>query len=93
MQFIKHDLGHLSGSETVEVSITSAANVRLLDSDNLRKYRYGRVPSFDGGHYDESPVVFEIPRSGHWYVVVDLGGRAGEITSSFRVISKEAVAS
>ncbi len=48
MQFIKHDLGPLSGGEIVEVTITNAANVRLLDSENFRKYRYGRIPSCGG---------------------------------------------
>lgn len=93
MQFIKHDLGQLSGGEVAEVTITNAANVRLLDSDNLRKYRYGRIPSFVGGHYKESPVLFEIPRAGHWYVVVDLGGYAGEVGSSLRVLSGQAISS
>ena len=91
MQFIKHDLGQLSGGEIAEESLTSAANVRLLDRENLRMYRYGRIPSFIGGHYEQSPVRFEIPRAGHWYVVVDLCGYAGEVGSSARVLSGEAV--
>ena len=91
MQFIKHDLGQLAGGETAEVTISNAANVRLLDSDNLRKYRYGRIPTYVGGHYKDSPVQFEIPAAGHWYVVVDLGGNAGEVASSARVLSGETV--
>ncbi len=91
MQFIKHDLGQLSGGETAEVTITNAANVRLLNSDNFLKYRSGRPHRYNGGHYKESPVRFKIPRAGHWYVVVDLGGYAGEVGSSIRVLSAEAV--
>ena len=91
MQFIKHDLGQLSGREVVEVAITSAAYVRLLDGENFRKYHYGRIPSYIGGHYKQSPVRFQIPRSGHWYVVVDLGGYAGEVSSAIRVLSGETV--
>ncbi|MDE2818213.1 MAG: DUF1883 domain-containing protein [Chloroflexota bacterium] len=89
MQFIKHDLGQLSGGEIAEVSITSAANVRLLDSNNFLKYRSGQRHKYTGGHYTQSPVQFEIPRPGRWYVVVDLGGYAGEVGSSIRVLSKE----
>lgn len=92
MQFIKHDLGELIGGETAEVSITSPANVRLLDSENLRRYRYGHRHEYIGGHAKESPVVFTIPRAGHWFVVVDLGGYAGEVSSDCRVVSSEAVA-
>ncbi len=91
MQFIKHDLGQLSGGDVAEVTITNAANVRLLDVDNFQKYRYGRIPSYVGGHFKESPVLFEIPRAGHWYVVVDLGGYAGEVGSSIRVLSAAAM--
>lgn len=91
MQFIKHDLGQLSGGEIAEVIITDAANVRLLDSDNLRKYKYGQRHKYTGGHSKTSPVRFQIPRAGHWYVVVDLGGYAGEVGSSARVLSEETV--
>ena len=91
MQFIKHDLGQLSGGEIAEITLTNAANVRLLDSQNFRRYRYGHRHKYNGGHYKESPVCFEIPRAGHWYVVVDLGGYAGEVGSSARVLSGEAM--
>lgn len=91
MKFIKHDLGQMSGGEIAEVTLTDAANVRLLDSDNLRKYRYGRIPNYIGGHYKESPVLLEIPRAGHWYVVVDLGGYPGEVGSTIQVLSGEAL--
>ena len=86
MQFIKHDLGQLSGGEIAETTITNPANVRLLDSQNYQLYRSGRRHKYTGGHYKSSPVRFEIPRPGHWYVVVDLGGYAGEVTSSARVL-------
>ncbi len=91
MQFIKHDLGQLSGGEIAEITITSAANVRLLDSHNFLMYRSGQRHKYNGGHYKESPVRFKIPRAGHWYVVVDLGGYAGEVGSYVRVVSGEAV--
>lgn len=61
MQFIKHDLGQLSGGEIAEVTIANPANVRLLDSMNLRLYRYGHRFMYTGGHYKQSPVRFDIP--------------------------------
>lgn len=93
MQFIKHDLGQLSGGEIAEVTITNAANVRLLDSDNFLKYRSGQRHKYMGGHYKQSPVQFQIPRAGHWYVAVDLGGYAGEVTSDFSILEDAAVSS
>ncbi len=93
MQFIRHELGQLSGGEVAEVTITSAANVRLLDNDNFLKYRSGRRFKYTGGHYKQSPVRFDIARPGLWYVVVDLGGYAGEVGSTLRVLSGEAISS
>ena len=91
MQFIKHDLGQLAGVEIVEVTITKAANVRLLDNANFQNYRYGRRHSYTGGYVEHSPVRLQIPRSGHWYVVVDLGGYSGDVSSSIRLLSGEAL--
>ena len=92
MQFIKHDLGQLSGGEIAEVAVTNAANARLLDSESSLKYRYGQRHEYTGGHAKQSPVRFRIPRAGHWYVVVDLGGYTGEVGSSIRVLSGETAA-
>ena len=91
MQFIKHDLGQLSGGEIAEVTITSAANVRLLDSHNFILYRSGRRFKYTGGRYKQSPIRFDSPHAGHWYVVVDLGGYAGEVGSSIHVLAGETV--
>lgn len=89
MQFIKHELGPLEGGEIAEISITSPANVRLLDSDNFWLYRSGRRHKYIGGHYKESPVRLEIPDAGHWFVTVDLGGYEGRVGSDFRILLDE----
>ena len=90
MQFIKHDLGQLAGGEVVEVTLTDAAYVRLMDSANFRKYRsLHRHDSF-GGHYDSSPVELRVPYAGHWIVAVDLAGYEGRVGASARVLSAEA---
>src|SRR5688572_6223174 len=86
MQFLQHDLGHRNSGEIVEVTITSAANVRLMDSSNFQSFRSGRRHTGYGGHATRSPVRLPIPRSGRWYVVVDLGGYSGRIGSSVRVL-------
>jgi len=91
MQFIKHDLGQLSGGDIIEVTITGAAYVRLLDSHNFLMYRSGRRFKYTGGHFKSSPVRLEIPNAGHWFVAVDLAGYAGEVGSSARVLSGETV--
>ena len=86
MQFIKHDLGQRISGEIVEVTLSSAANVRLMDSSNFQNYRNGRRHRYYGGSAKHSPVRLEIPNSGHWYVAVDLGGHSGRVGSSVRVL-------
>lgn len=87
MQFIKHDLGNRTGGEIVEVTLSgNAANVRLMDSSNFQSYRSGRRHRHIGGHAKRSPVRLQIPRSGHWYVAVDMGGYKGKVSSSVRML-------
>ncbi len=87
MQFIKHDLGHRTGGEIVEVILKgSAANVRLIDSSNFQYFRSGRRHRYFGGHAKKSPVRLQIPSAGHWYVTVDMGGYAGRVESSVRML-------
>jgi hypothetical protein len=34
-----------------------------------------------------SPITIAAPSAGHWHVVVDLGGYAGHVSASVRVLS------
>jgi hypothetical protein len=43
MKFIHNDLGQRKKVDVVEVTLSSGANVRLLDSHNLSAYRNGRL--------------------------------------------------
>lgn len=87
MQFQYYDLGHLNGGEVVEVVLSgNVANVRLMDSSNYSNFRNGRRHAFYGGHAKRSPVRISVPRSGHWYVIIDLGGYTGTVRSSVNVL-------
>ena len=87
MKYIHHDLGNLAGGQLVIVTLRgSAANVRLLDSSNLSSYKAGRRHRYYGGLAKRSPVRLQVPHSGHWHVVVDLGGYAGQIRSGVQVL-------
>lgn len=75
MNFKKYDLGHQPRGEIVEVTLRgSGANVRLMDSTNLNHYKAGKQHRYDGGLVTKSPHRMVIPRSGHWYVTIDLNG-------------------
>ncbi len=87
MKFQQYDLGHRKGGEIVEVTLQgSAANVRLMDSSNFQSFRSGRQHRAIGGHATQSPVRLQIPHSGHWHVVIDLGGYRGTVRSSVNVL-------
>lgn len=86
MDFVYYDLGHLQGGEVVEVTLDSAANVRLLDDLNFRGYRGGRQYTFYGGYVTKSPYRTQIPNRGQWHLVIDLGGYPGRVSSSVRML-------
>ena len=93
MNFQQYNLGHQKRGAIVEVTLSgSAANVRLVDSANLQKYRSGRRHQYHGGLIRRSPVRLQVPRTGIWYVSVDLQGLRGQARSSVRVISPESLA-
>ena len=87
MDFQYYDLRYRHRGETVKVMLSgNAANVQLMDSSNFQNYRNGRDYRYYGGYAHKSPFLIEIPRSGYWYVTIDLGGHAGTIRSSVDVI-------
>ncbi len=91
MKFQSYDLGNLRGGEIVEIKLSgSSANVKLMDSSNFNSYKNGRRHSYYGGHATKSPIRLSVPRSGHWYVTVDLGGYAGIVRSSVNVLPGKA---
>jgi hypothetical protein len=86
MQFMHNDLGHLSGKEVIEVTLSDAANVRLMDSNNFSSYRNGRQHRYIGGHVNRSPFRLTVSHAGHWHLAIDLGGYAGRVRAGVRVL-------
>ena len=86
MNFLKYDLGNLKRGEVVEVTLSSGANVRLMDSSNFSSYKNGRKHRFYGGLATKSPIRIAVPNSGHWYVAGDMQGLRGSTNASVRVV-------
>lgn len=87
MKFQHYDLGHKSRGEIVEVTLTAAANVRLMDTSNFNSYRNGRRHQYHGGLITRSPFRIAIPRSGHWHLTVDMNGlRASSVRIGVRMV-------
>lgn len=76
MPFIEFDLKQRKRGETAVVTLNTAANVRLLDSSNRSSFKAGRQHRYAGGHVTKTPYRIQIPRDGHWWLVVDTAGRS-----------------
>lgn len=87
MRFLVHEVKTAS-SATIRVDLDgNAANVMLMDVHNFQHYRQGRRFQYLGGFARQSPVRLRAPSAGHWYVVVDLGGRAGRVSAAVTVLN------
>ena len=85
MNFLHYQF-NLAPSDAVEITLDKQANVRLLDDSNFSLFRNGQTHRYIGGLAKESPVILSAPRSGHWNVVVDLGGYSGTVQASARIL-------
>lgn len=81
--FQHYDLGQVVEGSVVEIDVDSRVNVRLLDESNFRTYQGNRSHyQYLGGQALRTPMRVRVPRSGHWHVALDLGGRSGRWRSS-----------
>ncbi len=86
MDYIHYEFDGKPG-DMIEVTLDRAANVQLLDPANFDKYKNGQGYRYSGGHATTSPAELAIPRAGHWHVVIDFGGGAGQVRASARLLS------
>lgn len=88
MEYQEYDLGPLDEGSIVRVNLTGTeANVELVDPTNRLEFKAGRRHNYYGGHYKQSPAIIPVPRTGHWYVMVHLGGFGGRVGSSVEILS------
>ena len=86
MKFIHNNLGHRKRGEIVEVTLTSGANVRLMDNSNFNSYKNGRKHRYTGGLAKKTPVRLQIPSTGNWHVAIDMQGLRGSTRASVRML-------
>ena len=85
MNFL-HSKARIGPENCFEVSLSSQANVLLLDDCNFRSYKAGRRYRYQGGLAKRSPVRLSPPHMGNWHVVVDMGGYSGRVRASINVV-------
>lgn len=80
------DLKQVKKGSTVVVTLRgNAANVQLLDSTGYSAYKNGRNHRYIGGLVKRSPTRLVVPRTGHWYVAVDMNGLRGTTRATVQV--------
>ncbi|MFC6255476.1 DUF1883 domain-containing protein [Kocuria oceani] len=77
VKFIKYHWNRLEKGATIVVSLSTAANVRLMDSTNFNAYKNGRRHRYAGGLVRKSPFRITVPKTGNWYLTIDLMGLKG----------------
>ncbi|MEA3387120.1 MAG: DUF1883 domain-containing protein [Patescibacteria group bacterium] len=86
MQFIHNDLGQRKRGEIIEITLTSGANVRLMDNSNFSNYKNGRQHRYTGGLAKRSPLKLAIPSTGRWHIAIDMQGLRGSTKASIRIL-------
>lgn len=74
IKFVKYHWNRLDKGSTVVVTLSTAANVRLMDSTNFNAYKNGRKHRYTGGLVRKTPFRITVPRTGSWYLTIDLMG-------------------
>ena len=88
MDFQRYQLGSLDRGAIVSVTLSTGANVRLMNSSDLGRYQRGEAHSYYGGLANRSPFDIVVPHAGSWYLTVDLAGLAASSVSIGVSVSK-----
>ena len=84
MNFLNYEVT-TGPASVIEVTLSLAANVLVMDESNYQSFRSGSAHRYYGGYYTQSPVIIRVP-SGRWHVVVHLGGLSGHLTAAVRIL-------
>jgi len=71
-----YPLRYQDQGNTVQVELSHAADVFIVDQANNSRRQRGQSFTYYGGHYRQSPVNINIPRAGTWFAVVEGSARA-----------------
>lgn len=86
MNYLHQEYNLLSG-QVVQVSLDQQANVLLMSDMDYYQYRSGASFHYHGGLAKRSPINISVPHTGHWHLVIDLGGGSGTIRTGVRILN------
>jgi Domain of unknown function (DUF1883) len=85
MSFL-HTREYLNQGDVAVVDCDHQCNVLLMDDSNFSSFRRGGRHTYYGGFYERLPAQIPAPSSGHWNVVLHLGGGRATVRHSIRFI-------
>lgn len=77
---------YFSSRDKVNVILSNQANVKLMDFINYSNYKCGKAYTYYGGLQLIRSLDWTPPYPGWWYVIIDLGGYAGSVAASAKLI-------
>lgn len=81
-----HSRDHYNSGEVIVLDCDTQCNFMLLDDTNFHSYKNGRANNYYGGFFKMFPAKITVPSTGHWNIVIDLGGGSANIKYSLSVI-------
>jgi hypothetical protein len=77
---------YLNARDVVILQCDTQCNFLLLDDANFSSYEREGSYSYYGGFFTHFPARIVVPRSGHWNIVIDLGGGHANIRYGIRIV-------
>lgn len=74
--FTEHSWDHLERGSVLVITLSGPAYLRLMDPENFAAFQDGDDYDFRGGLARKAPYRIKVPRSGPWFLAIDLTGLA-----------------
>jgi len=81
-----HSCDHFNQGDVVVLNCDTQCNFTLMDDSNFESYRRGGGHQYYGGFKEYFPARIQVPHTGYWNVVIDLGGGSANIRYGLKVI-------
>lgn len=77
--------------QSVLVHFDQPTRVLLLTDREYKNYKNCKTFRYRGGELEDSPATFDIPETGKWHIIVELGSyyHPKSITASVEILSSQ----
>lgn len=75
--------------DVAQINLDVQAYVRLIDDENYIAYRQGDQYRYHGGMANASPANVKPPKPGRWHLIIDLGGREGDVIANVHIVQEQ----